>query len=242
MLEPLLLGLLVAPSLAGVLLTVATIAAFFLRQPLKITLVDRRRHLFTARTARARTSSVALALIAAFSFGASIWLAGPSFLTPLMLALPFAAVFLFYDLSRPGRTVQAEVTAPLALAGVTAAMAVIDGWPLANALALWAALGLRAVPAVVYVRARLRLDRGRAPSLAWPVLAHVLALLAIGALVYAYLLPVLTLLPFVALLARAVWYLSPWRPRVTVKAIGFTELGLGLFTVLMIAIGFWAGI
>ncbi|MCB0162365.1 MAG: YwiC-like family protein, partial [Caldilineaceae bacterium] len=43
LLEPLLLGRLVAPSAAGLLLLVATVAAFLLRQPLKIVLVDRRR-------------------------------------------------------------------------------------------------------------------------------------------------------------------------------------------------------
>ena len=48
MLEPVLLGLLVAPSPAAGLFALATIAAFLLRHPLKLTLADRRRGLRTA--------------------------------------------------------------------------------------------------------------------------------------------------------------------------------------------------
>lgn len=42
-LEPVALGLLVAPSRAGFLLAVATVGAFLLRHPLKIVADDRRR-------------------------------------------------------------------------------------------------------------------------------------------------------------------------------------------------------
>src|SRR6478736_3133505 len=42
--EPALLGLLVAPSIAGGALAVAAFLAFLLRTPLKVVLVDRRRH------------------------------------------------------------------------------------------------------------------------------------------------------------------------------------------------------
>ena len=91
---------------------------------------------------------------------------------------------------------------------------------------------------MLYVRARIRLDRGRAPSIIWPIVAHVLALLAIGVLIWMELLPALAVVPFVALLARAIWFLSPRRPMVQVKTIGFMELGLGMFLVVTLAIGY----
>ena len=91
---------------------------------------------------------------------------------------------------------------------------------------------------MLYVRARIRLDRGREPNTLWPIVAHVLALLAVAAQVWAELLPALTIVPFLALLGRAVWFLSPRRPRVQVKTIGFMELGLGLFLVVTLAIGY----
>ena len=43
-LEPALLGLLVAPSIAGGALAIAAFLAFLVRTPLKVLLVDRRRH------------------------------------------------------------------------------------------------------------------------------------------------------------------------------------------------------
>ncbi len=237
LLEPLLLGLLVAPSAAGWMLSLATVAAFLMRQPLKLRLVDRRRGLHTARTRRATAVSGGLAGIAAAGFGAALWQAGPAFLLPLLLALPFGAVFLYYDLTKPGRTLQAELAAPPALAFVASAMAVMDGWALPAALALWAALTLRAVPSVLYVRARIRLDRGRAPSLLGPIAWHGAALLVAAALVWWALLPAVVLVAYAVLLARAAWFLSPARPRVTVKTIGFIELGLGILFVFLLASG-----
>ena len=238
MLEPVLLGLLVAPSWAALLLGLCTVAAFLMRHPLKITRVDQRRGLSSERTQRARVVIAFLALVAGFCFVGALWLEGPAFLTPLAMAVPFGAVYLYYDLTKPGRTLQAELTGPPALAFVASSMAVMDGWPMLNALALWAALTLRAVPSVLYVRARIRLDRGRAPDIIWPIMAHVLALLAVGVLIWMELLPALAVVPFVALLARAIWFLSPRRPMVQVRTIGFMELGLGLFLVVTLAIGY----
>ena len=116
------------------------------------------------------------------------------------MAAPFGAVYLYYDLTKPGRTLQAELTGPLALAFVASSIAVMDGWLLLNALALWAALSLRAVPSVLYVRARIRLDRGRAPNTVWPIVAHALALLTVGALIWIELLPALAVVPYIVLL------------------------------------------
>ena len=60
--EPVLLGLLVAPSWPGVLLAVAAFVAFMVRSPLKVVLVDRwrRRRLPRTRLA-ARIAAVELA-------------------------------------------------------------------------------------------------------------------------------------------------------------------------------------
>jgi len=242
LLEPVLLGLLVAPTGAGLLLGLATVAAFLIRQPLKILQIDRRRKLHTARTQRARRAIVALAggagALAGVSFAVALGQAGPAFVTPLLLAIPFGAVFLYYDLTKPGRTLQAELAAPPAMAFVAPAMAMMGGWTLPAALALWVGLTARAIPSVIYVRARIRLDRGREPDLIWPAALHVLALIVIAALIWRDLLPATALIAYLLLLARAVWFLSPARPRISIKAIGFMEMGLGILTVLMLALRF----
>lgn len=239
LLEPLLLGVLVAPTAAAFLLALATVTGFLIRQPLKLWLVDRRRKLHTARTERAQRLSIALAAVAAMCFAAALWLAGPDFLTPLLLAVPFGVVFLYYDLTKPGRTLQAELAAPPAMAVVAPAMAVMDGWALAPALVMWVALTARSVPSIIYVRARVRLDRGREPDLAGPIALHVAGLAVIALFVWRGLLAPVVLLPYLLLLVRAVWFLSPSRPRMALKFIGFMELGLGIFMVIVLAISFW---
>lgn len=239
LLEPLLLGLLVAPSPAGVCLAAATSAGFLVRQPLRIALTDRRRGRSTVRTIVAVRVAAAYGVIAVASFVVTLWLGGLAFLLPLFLALPFAVVFLYFDMTQPGRTVQAEFAAPLVLAAVAPSLALLGGWTPPFALTLWALLAARTAPTILYVRARLRLDRARAHNLRWPLAAHGLAIVLVLALAWLQLAPWLAVLPFVVLLMRAAWFLAPQRPAVPVKTIGFIELGLGIGTVLVIALGYW---
>ncbi|MBX3001593.1 MAG: YwiC-like family protein [Caldilineaceae bacterium] len=239
LLEPLLLGLLLAPSAAAAALSLAVIAAFLLRQPAKIILMDLRRGRTFARTEMAWRFAIVYAGIALFGVAATASLAGIDWLLPPLMALPFGLIFLFYDLTQPGRTWQAEITAPVALASAAASMAIIAGWDLGLSLALWMALSARAIPSILYVRARLRLDRGKDPDQILPILAHVIALFLVATLVQIELLPWPSLIPFVILLARAFHGLSTRRWRVSVKTIGFMELGLGIATVLVIALSHW---
>ncbi|MBI1298231.1 prenyltransferase [bacterium] len=239
LLEPILLGLLLVPTPAAALVALSMTAAFLLRQPVKILLVDLRRGRTFARTRLAWRFASLYTVLAAIGVGFTLYLAGGDWLLPPLLALPFGLIFLYYDFSQPGRTWQAELTAPVALASGVAGMALIDGWYLGPSLALWALLAARSVPSILYVRARLRLDRGKEPDRIVPVLAHVIAILTVAELAQLNLLPWLALAPFVVLLIRAAHGLSKRRWMVSVKSIGFTELGLGIFTVLVVSIGYW---
>lgn len=241
LLEPLLLGLMVVPSRAAATLSLAVIAAFLLRQPAKIILVDLRRGRTVSRTQLAWRFAILYGALALMGVAATVGLAGFDWLLPPLLSLPFGLAFLYYDLTQPGRTWQAEITAPVALASATASMAMIHGWPLGASVALWIALAARAIPSILYVRARLRLDRGREPDRALPILAHVIALFVVATLIQIDLLPWLSLIPFVILLARAIHGLSPRRWRVSVKTLGFSELVIGVATVFLIALGYWIG-
>lgn len=239
-LEPILLGILVAPSLAGAFFAIAVFVGFLSRQAAKIVAIDRRRSLRNDRTVMAERVVVAYALIATVFFLLTWSVANDwRFLLPLVLAMPFGLVFAYYDLSRPGRTLQAELSGPTALAAVAASIAMLAGWPLREALPLWIVLVARALPAVLYVRARLRLDHGRAVNTLLPTLWHVLALAAVAGLAWMGLLPWTAVLAMIILLIRCVTMLLPGRPRVSVKTIGFSELGLGLLTVFLVALGYW---
>jgi hypothetical protein len=92
------------------------------------------------------------------------------------------------------------------------------------------------------VRNRIRLERGKPYDSAVVWIVHTATLLAIVGLVGFGLLPWLAALPFVVLLGRAVIGLSVYRRSVTVKRIGFAELGYGILTVLAVAVGHWIAV
>lgn len=237
--EPIVLGLVAAPSWAGLALAVAALGMFLFNRPLKVYLTDRRRKRTYERTALAQRLLVIYAVVVVIGFGVALALGGWRPFVPLALAAPLLAFFAVYD-QRPGRSWQAELVAPVAFAAIAAAIAVADGWAWLPAMALWGFMAARAVPAVLFIRARLRMDKGRpaAPGESVPVvlMSHVLALLAVAALVWAAWLPWTAVLAAVILLARAIWGLSPWRGRFSMVALGFLETGFGLLTVLLVAL------
>jgi hypothetical protein len=103
-------------------------------------------------------------------------------------------------------------------------------------------MAARAVPAVVYVRARLRLEKGQ-PFSRMPVfIAHGAAILVALGLAIAELAPVLVVVTMAILLLRAIYGLAP-RPQPTpAKIIGLQELAYGIMTVVLVYAGFTRGI
>ncbi len=106
---------------------------------------------------------------------------------------------------------------------------------------LWLVLMARAIPSIVYVRARLRLERGAATSRAPVHVAHLVALAAGLGLYVAGLAPALMAVGLGVLAGRAAVGLSAWRRPAKAKQIGFGELGYGVGYVALVVIGFRAG-
>jgi len=77
LLDPILLGLLVAPSPAGLFLVLLDLAAFLARTPLKIVWKDTQRGRRYARTAAALKALFVYAVLAVFSLVAALILGGP---------------------------------------------------------------------------------------------------------------------------------------------------------------------
>jgi len=240
--EPILLGLLAAPSWAGAVLALGAFAIFLCNRPLKITLADRRRGRSYERTGLARRYLMGYAAVAVVTLAVGFMLGGWRPFLPLLAAAPLLALFAAYD-QRPGRHWQAELVAPVAFAAIVAAMALAAGWAWPPALGLWGFMIARAVPAVLFIRSRLRLDKGQAAapgeSLAAVFVAHVLAVAAVAGLAWLGWLPWLAVVAAVVLLLRAAWGLSPWRWRISVIALGFLETGFGILAVLLVAVGYW---
>jgi hypothetical protein len=235
--EPILLGLLVRWSPAGVLIALATIAAFFARPPLRLLAGDRRRGRRYGRTGQAERAFALLAPAGSAALALGLVLAHGRPLLVLGLAAPVAALALAFDLGPGAREAAAESLAPAALAAAAPAIAVAGGAPLPLALGLWAVLVLRCVPAVLYVRTRLRLDRGEPAGIDAPLLAHMGALLVAATLAPRGLVPPLAAVAMGVLLLRAAWGLSPGRPRWRTAWLGASEIGFGLLTVALTRIG-----
>jgi len=235
--EPILLGLLIAPSWAGALMAAAATAAFLARRPLRIAVSDRQSARRYPRTTMAWRSFAGMALLAAAALAWAVVLARGPLLLAVGLAAPIAAVALAFDLGRRPREAVAELAAALALGASSAGIALAAGWSLAPAFTLWGIAAARSLPTVLFVRSRVRLDRGVPAGIAAPIAAHTVAVAAAAWLAWRGLAPWAAIWAMALLLARAALGLSRWRPRWTTKQLGLSEVALGLLTVAIVAAG-----
>ncbi|MEJ2288496.1 MAG: YwiC-like family protein [Deinococcales bacterium] len=242
LLEPALLGLGLAPSAPGVALVGAGLGALLTQHPLGLAMADLCRGKRFPRTlpalglAAVYATASLLSLAAAFALGAHA-----AALLPLAPALLIALVQLAFDARNRGRAAPAELAGALALGALAAAIVLAAGGPWSLALALWLVAAGRNVPSVLYVRARLRLQRGGAVARGPVVLAHVVALAAVTLACWRAALPWLALAPFAVLLARAAVGLRRGTPALQAKTVGMREMGFGLMTVAAVLVGVWAG-
>lgn len=237
--EPILLGLLLAPSVCGCALSITAFAAFLLRQPLKLYLKDLRAGRVVPRTLAARR----FALI----YGSIMLIAGlitlltmpiPMILLPLILALPLLAVQLWQDVRGKGRGLLAELIGAMAPGAIASSIVLIQGWDLFPALGLWLALAIKGVTAVLYVRARLRLERGKETAIGVAVAAHLIGLLILVTLSAINLLPWTAPFAMAILLVRAALGLSYLRKLRPAKIIGMQEMAYGIGFVVLMAFGY----
>jgi hypothetical protein len=242
-LEPVALGLLVAPSTAGLFLAIATAGAFLARHPLKIVLGDRRRGRRFPRTAAAEAFLLLYGALAfASALAAAATAASYAFILPLLLAAPLVAVQLAFDAAGRSRSLAPELTGSAGLAGVATSIALAGGWTSVPAYGLWAVLITRAVPAILYVRARLNRLHGEHASGATVIAGHVAALAVVVALACAKAVPLLAPAALAVLLLRAAHGFAESGPDVTAKRIGIREIVYGALTVALVAAGHWLGI
>lgn len=238
-LEPIALGLLLAFSWAGAFLALSAFFAFLSYQPLRILLKNFRQKKHSPRTFLAKRFVYLYGASALLFLLASLLNSGWGPLLPTLIASPLLLVFIGYDLEGPKRSWQAEISATLFFSSIAAAILLAADWALSNALALWAVMAARGLPSVLYIRARLRLDKEKGkPSAALGVVAvHTLALALVFVLVRWNLLPVLAIAALLLLLLRAGFGLSRYRRPVKVRSIGFMEIAWGAITVLAVSIG-----
>ncbi len=234
---PIVLGLWVAPSGAGLWLGLAALGAFLTRQPLKLALADRQRGRRYPRTVWAERFVALYGGLTLLAFGTAWWTTTHPFWSPLALAAPLVALQLRYDLLKQSRTAIAEYSGAAAPGAVAAALALAGGWSLGPALLLWLLLALQAIPAIIYVRTRLRLARGEAARRAPAWGAQFGALIVVAGLAWSGLAPWLSVAAFALLAVRAVLGLMPRSLGTPTPLVGVQEVGFSLLTVASIALG-----
>jgi hypothetical protein len=238
LLEPIVLGLAVVPTLTGACLGLATCGAFLARRPLKI-LTKTKAPL--AQSRRRRIAAVAVAgysAVAASGLLAAVLLDGWKPVVPLVVMSPLVAVFLLYDTRNQSRQLVPELVGPPGLAAVAASMAIAAGWSWAAAGALWVLLMARAIPSVAYVRSRLRLEKGKPFAMAPVILVHV-AFTAVAVWLWRDgLAPLLAILFLGLLFGRAIVGLSPLRIFHRARQVGVLEVVAGALYVIAVAVGY----
>ena len=159
-------------------------------------------------------------------------------MAPLALSLPLIAVQLWQDSQNQGRSLLAEVAGSMATGAFASSIVMMHGWELTPALALWLALAIRGLTSVLYVRSRLRLERGK-PAMRGPALvSHAVGLLILIVATAAAWIPWTAPAGMGILTARAAFGLSSMRTPRPPKVIGILEMVYGLGFVLIIALGY----
>ena len=233
--EPVLLGLLVAPSVAGLCIGLAAMGAFVARTPLKVLLVDRTRQRNSGRAPTARrvlaVESVVLAALAA----AAVALADGPFWWPLLVAGPLVIVELWFDMRSRSRRLAPELAGSVGISSVAAMVARAGRADGRLAVALWMVLAARAVTAIPYVRAQVARLHRRAVDPAAAVRADAGAVgLAVTAVVFE---PAVAAGAASVLVIVVVQRVMARGEVPAAKVLGLREMVLGLLVVAVTAAG-----
>jgi hypothetical protein len=236
-LEPPALGLLLAPSVSGLFLSVALIGVFLAHHPLQVVWRDARKGKRYPRTFVGVAFLVLYGALAGLGAVLAFERSGAGAFAPLLAALPLGVAFVGATAGGSMRAVWVEVLGSATFAAGAAAVAAAGGAPKTLAWTLWAVAAARSVPAVLYVRARLRLERGERPPRTPALGAHLagVGVVTTGALEGPV--PELAIPASALLFLRAAWGLSRWRRSATARQVGIAELGWGALYVLLIGLG-----
>jgi hypothetical protein len=234
-LEPALLGILVAPSRAGVALALAAPVAFMARTPLKVVLVDhRRRHVRDRTKLASRVLTTEVALLAGLVV-AAIAAADAPFLWPLAFAAPLVIVELWFDMRSRSRRLIPELAGAVGISGVAAMIALADDADARLAVGLWLLLGARAITAIPYVRAQIARLHHRPWGARTLAVADASAVIVAGSAVALDAVLGLGALAVIGVIVAQ--RIAARRPLPTAKVLGLRQMGLGSTVVALTAVG-----
>lgn len=244
LLVPFLTGVAVAGRLnfAVLLVLVGSLTAFLVRQPATAWLRIRQGRGRRSDASLAAGWTLGLGLLALLALAGLLALGQEHLLLLLLPLLPLLAVYLYIAQRHRARvrSLGMEVAGAAGLAvSSPAAYAAVTGSLDRTAWLLWLLLGLLNGLGVLYVRRRLADNKGQPGSRILVLLAHAAGLLLVAFLVAARFVPWPALLPFAALLLRALWLAPVPRPVANVKRFGFTEVAVELLSGLFVVVAYW---
>lgn len=237
--EPLVAAVAVAPSVASIWIVLLVIGAFLTRQPLKILLSDLSAKRNLPQTAVALKFVLFYGMIFCIGLTGSFTFARIENFFPFALIIPFGIYQLYCDASRQSRQLLPELTGAIAISSSAAVVALAGGWTFPAAIALWGIFIARLIPSILYVRSRLRLEKGKDFQLLPVIASHFAAIGAVGAFAANGFGSKLTLAMFIFLLGRAFFGLSPFRSKMKAMKIGIWEVIYGTLTVLSVILGYY---
>ena len=240
--EPLIAGIIIAPSIAAPFIPLLAVGAFLTRQPLKFFLGDWRQNRTLPRTLIARKFVLIFGGIATFGLLGSLIFAPLHSFLPFVLATPLVIYLVIQDLARQTRHLVPELLAAAALASSVSVLALAGGFAAPFALALCAVILARLIPSILYVRCRVRMNKDKEFTIFSPIAAHIAALILVIGIYYIGLSSLLTVLMATFLAGRAIYGLSPYRQSLSAKTIGIWEVVYGIAYALSIGIGYYTGI
>lgn len=238
-LEPAILGLIVAPSLAGFFIALAGLLAFVARTPTKLVLVDRFRNRWLPRTTAAAQVAAAETVVILALIAAATVLSGPHFWVPALVAAPLLAVEGYYEMRSRGRRLLPEITGSVAIAVLAAMASIAGGADDRLAYGLWLILAARAVTAMPHVKGQILRRKGHPfPSL-WRNLADAIAvLITLGAVTLDRRLAAGPLAVLAAVVYQRITERLPVRTAIFI-GVSQTVIGLGIIaaTAVGVAVG-----
>ncbi|MCL1595689.1 MAG: YwiC-like family protein [Actinomycetia bacterium] len=234
-LEPILLGLLVAPSAAAWEISAAALGIFLARRPVKILSTDLVRGRWLPRSSVALVFSLIYGGIAAAGAVGALLTADGPFWIPVIVAVPFALIALRADAHSKNRALLAELSGSISMGATVAAITIAGGWDLALAFGLWLVLAARDVAAIILVRGQVRRLHGKPVSTTRIYAVQVVAMGVVAIAAATGIVPWLGLLAIGIVAGVAVVSLN--REPIQAKVIGWTQIGVGLAVVLVTAVG-----
>jgi len=234
-LEPVVLGLLVTPSLSGAALGGVALLGFLSRTPLKTYFVDRYRGRHLPRTRLAgRVGAAELVLLVGLLVVATAT-GSIRFWIPLLIAAPLIAIEVWFDVRSRSRRLTPELAGTIGVASMAAAIPLAGGDTGLVAAGLWCVAAARAVATIPFVRLQLRRAKDQPHNLLTSDAAQAVAVCA-AAIGWAFdAVPTAGMVAIGGLATIHTWLARRAPPATAV--LGAQEVVFGLTVVLATALG-----